>query len=48
MVEIGYNQGEQVKQLFDENNGFCRMSEIKKDLAGLDRVVRGRLSKKGK
>ncbi len=46
MVEIGYNQGEQVKQLF-EKNGFTDI-EIKKDLAGLDRVVRGRLSKKGK
>ena len=46
MVEIGYNQGEQVKQLF-EKNGFADV-EIKKDLAGLDRVVRGRLSKKGK
>lgn len=46
MVEIGYNQGEQVKRLF-EKNGFTDI-EIKKDLAGLDRVVRGRLSKKGK
>ena len=46
MVEIGYNQGEQVKRLF-EKNGFADV-EIKKDLAGLDRVVRGRLSKKGK
>lgn len=46
MVEIGYNQGEQVEQLF-EKNGFTDI-EIKKDLAGLDRVVRGRLSKKGK
>lgn len=46
MVEIGYNQGEPVKQLF-EKNGFTDI-EIKKDLAGLDRVVRGRLSKKGK
>lgn len=46
MVEIGYNQGEQVMQLF-EKNGFTDI-EIKKDLAGLDRVVRGRLSKKGK
>ncbi|MGN1205775.1 MAG: peptide chain release factor N(5)-glutamine methyltransferase [Eubacterium sp.] len=46
MVEIGYNQGEQVKQLF-EKNGFADV-EIKKDLAGLDRVVRGNLPKKGK
>ena len=46
MVEIGYNQGEQVKQLF-EKNGFTDI-EIKKDLAGLDRVVWGRLSQKGK
>lgn len=46
MVETGYNQGGPVKCLF-EKNGFTDI-EIKKDLAGLDRVVRGRLSKKGK
>lgn len=46
MVEIGYNQGKPVKHLF-EKNGFTDI-EIKKDLAGLDRVVRGMLPKKGK
>ena len=37
--EIGYDQGESVKELM-ENNG-CNNVEIIKDLAGLDRVVIG-------
>ena len=45
MVEIGYNQGEAVKQLM-EDNGFVNV-QIKKDLNGLHRVVRGNLKKKG-
>ncbi len=39
--EIGYDQGESVAALMKEN-GFQDV-EIKKDLAGLDRVVAGRL-----
>lgn len=39
--EIGYNQGERVRDLMREH-GFEKV-EIKKDLAGLDRVVSGRL-----
>ena len=45
MVEIGYNQGDAVKQLM-EDNGFVNV-QIKKDLNGLHRVVRGNLKKKG-
>lgn len=43
MVEIGAGQGEAVMQLMHEN-GF-REVKIKKDLAGLDRVVSGQLKK---
>jgi len=39
--EIGYNQGEAVKKLFEEN-GYSEIRIIK-DLAGLDRVVLGKL-----
>lgn len=38
-VEIGYNQGNAVKELF-ENAGLCDVNVIK-DFAGLDRVVIG-------
>ena len=38
--EIGYNQGNKVKEIMEEN-GFYQV-EIKKDLAGLDRVVIGK------
>lgn len=38
--EIGYDQGEAVRTLM-EQTGFSHV-EIKKDLAGLDRVVKGR------
>lgn len=38
--EIGYNEGNAVKNLFEEN-GFCDV-KIYKDLAGLDRIVCGR------
>lgn len=41
--EIGYNQGETVPQLMREA-GFCEV-KVKKDLAGLDRVVIGKLCK---
>lgn len=41
LVEIGCDQGEQVAELF-RKAGFCEVS-VKKDLAGLDRVVKGRL-----
>lgn len=37
--EIGYDQGRAVASLMEEA-GFCQV-EIKKDLAGLDRIVRG-------
>ncbi len=43
MVEIGYLQGESVRSLY-EANGF-REIRIIKDLAGLDRVVAGKLLK---
>ncbi|MCR4588040.1 MAG: peptide chain release factor N(5)-glutamine methyltransferase [Lachnospiraceae bacterium] len=39
LVEIGYDQGEAVKALF-EQSGYIRV-EVVKDLAGNDRVVRG-------
>lgn len=39
--EIGYDQGMQVKKLMEENN-FIQINVIK-DLAGLDRVVIGRI-----
>jgi len=39
LFEIGYDQGEQVSGLLEEQ-GFCEI-EIIKDLAGLNRVVRG-------
>lgn len=38
-LEIGYDQGAGVSQLLKEQ-GFCDV-EVKKDLAGLDRVVKG-------
>lgn len=38
-LEIGYDQGAAVSQLLREQ-GFCDV-EVKKDLAGLDRVVKG-------
>ncbi len=41
MFEIGYDQGEQVSDLM-KKAGFCQVT-VKKDLAGLDRVVYGRL-----
>ena len=44
--EIGYDQGEALKEMMTEA-GYGQVKIIK-DLAGLDRVVRGRLSKKGK
>ena len=40
--EIGHTQGEVVAQMLEEQ-GFCEI-EIVKDLAGLDRVVRGTYS----
>ena len=40
LVEIGYDQGEDVKKLFEEN-GFSDVC-VKKDLSGNDRVVIGR------
>lgn len=43
--EIGYNQGEAVKNLM-EQNGFAAV-EIVKDYAGLDRVVYGTLTTDG-
>ena len=39
MLEIGAEQGEDVKNLL-EMAGFCNVT-VKKDLAGLDRVVCG-------
>lgn len=41
--EIGYNQGEEVVSLMKEN-GFCEVQCLK-DLAGLDRVVCGKLQR---
>lgn len=41
MYEIGYDQGEEVKAIMI-NNGFDDI-EIIKDLAGLDRIVKGRI-----
>lgn len=38
MMEIGANQGEPVKALLAEERRFCDI-KVKKDLAGLDRVV---------
>lgn len=38
-LEIGYDQGSSVPELLKEQ-GFCQV-EVKKDLAGLDRVVKG-------
>lgn len=38
-LEIGYDQGISVPELLEEQ-GFCQI-EVKKDLAGLDRVVKG-------
>lgn len=38
-LEIGYDQGLSVPRLLEEQ-GFCEI-EVKKDLAGLDRVVKG-------
>lgn len=40
LVEIGYDQGEAVKELF-LNAGFMEI-EIRKDYAGLDRIVSGK------
>ena len=42
MFEIGCDQGEQVSGLLKEQ-GFLDV-EVKQDLAGLDRVVSGRVS----
>jgi release factor glutamine methyltransferase len=39
--EIGYNQGEAVSKILEDNN-FCKI-KVNKDLAGLDRTVCGRL-----
>lgn len=44
LYEIGYDQGESVSRIMREE-GFSGI-KIKKDLAGLDRVVLGRLSEK--
>lgn len=41
MVEIGCSQGGQVSELLADA-GFCEVT-VRKDLAGLDRVVKGRL-----
>ncbi len=41
LFEIGYDQGKQVSDLM-KKAGFCQVT-VKKDLAGLDRVVYGRL-----
>ena len=43
MFEIGYDQGKDVSELL-KNEGYEEI-EIKKDLAGLDRVVMGRYNK---
>ena len=40
--EIGYNQGEAVKKLMEDNN-YINVKVVK-DLAGLDRVVIGELN----
>ena len=40
LFEIGYDQGAEVSSIL-ENQGFCEI-EVIKDLAGLDRVVKGR------
>jgi methylase of polypeptide subunit release factors len=37
VIEIGYDEGEDVKNLLLENN--WKNVEVKKDLAGLDRTV---------
>ena len=44
MFEIGCSQGEQVSELM-RNAGFSHVA-VCKDLAGLDRVVKGRLERK--
>ena len=44
MFEIGYDQAEDVSKLM-ENAGFCNVY-VKKDLAGLDRVVCGMYNKR--
>lgn len=44
MFEIGYDQAEDVSKLM-ENAGFCNIY-VKKDLAGLDRVVCGMYNKR--
>nr|WP_330388715.1 HemK/PrmC family methyltransferase [Pseudobutyrivibrio sp. NOR37] len=41
LVEIGYDQGESVSQLFNDN-GFKEV-EVIRDLAGNNRVVKGHL-----
>ncbi len=43
LLEIGWDQGEAVKEIL-ESAGF-QQAEVKKDLAGNDRVVRGRYRK---
>jgi len=43
LVEIGCDQGAQVAELF-RKAGFCAVT-VRKDLAGLDRVVKGRLER---
>lgn len=40
LFEIGYDQGAEVSSIL-EDQGFCEI-EVMKDLAGLDRVVKGR------
>jgi release factor glutamine methyltransferase len=39
LMEMGYGQAEAVAGLFNESRSFCRI-EIKKDLAGVERVVK--------
>lgn len=41
MFEIGYDQGEQVSEMM-KSAGYCEV-QVRKDLAGLDRVVIGKL-----
>ena len=43
LFEIGFDQGKDVSELL-KNEGYEEI-EIKKDLAGLDRVVMGRYNK---
>lgn len=45
MLEIGYDQGEAVKGLFEETENFCDITCLK-DLAGKDRIVAAKLKRK--